>query len=116
MTALFEVGAPPTSRKIHDDIEGPDLDRQEMLAWCVQTSLETADRSRLSGTQERWWLPYASSEEAAMAAPIASGLLVVAPTAHSVPDVRLLPCLFLQTFPALEMSYRQNRSASSFRN
>ena len=24
-------------RQIHDDFEGPDLDRQEMLAWCVQT-------------------------------------------------------------------------------
>ena len=24
-------------RQIHDDIEGPDLDWQEMLAWCVQT-------------------------------------------------------------------------------
>ena len=29
-------------RQIYDDIEGPDLDRQEMLAWCVQTLLETA--------------------------------------------------------------------------
>ena len=29
-------------RQVHDDIEGPDLDQQEMLAWCVQTLLETA--------------------------------------------------------------------------
>ena len=33
-------------RQIHDDIEGPDLDRQEMLAWCVQTLLETAGQAK----------------------------------------------------------------------
>ena len=33
-------------RQIHNDIEGPDLDRQEMLAWCVQTLLETAGWTR----------------------------------------------------------------------
>ena len=61
------------------------------------------------------WLncPYVSSE---VAVPIVSGLLREAPTEHSVPDLRLLPCRFLQTFSALEMSERQNRSASSSRN
>ena len=34
-------------RQIHDDIEGPDLDRQEMLAWCVQTLLETAGQAKV---------------------------------------------------------------------
>ena len=33
-------------RQIHEDIEGPDLDRQEMLAWCVQTLLETAGQAK----------------------------------------------------------------------
>ena len=33
-------------RQIHDDIEGPDLDRQEMLAWCVHTLLETAGQAK----------------------------------------------------------------------
>ena len=33
-------------RQVHDDIEGPDLDRQEMLAWCVQTLLETAGQAK----------------------------------------------------------------------
>ena len=33
-------------RQIHDDIEGPDLDRQEMLAWCVQTLLEMAGQAK----------------------------------------------------------------------
>ena len=33
-------------RQIHNDIEGPDLDRQEMLAWCVQTLLETAGQAK----------------------------------------------------------------------
>ena len=33
-------------RQIHNDIEGPDLDRQEMLAWCVQTLLETAVQAK----------------------------------------------------------------------
>ena len=33
-------------RQIHDDIEGPDLDRQEMLAWCVKTLLETAGQAK----------------------------------------------------------------------
>ena len=47
-------------RQIHDDIEGPDLDRKEMLAWCVQTLLETAGRKR-NETQELWWRPSASS-------------------------------------------------------
>ena len=32
--------------QIKDDIEGPDLDRQEMLAWCVQTLLETAGQAK----------------------------------------------------------------------
>ena len=32
--------------QIHDDIEGPNLDRQEMLAWCVQTLLETAGQAK----------------------------------------------------------------------
>ena len=61
------------------------------------------------------WLncPYVSSE---VAVPIVSGLLREAPTEHSVPDLRLLPCRFLQTFSALEMSECQNRSASSSRN
>ena len=48
-------------RQIHDDIEGPDLDRQEMLAWCVQTLLETAGQAKAQRTQERWCLPSASS-------------------------------------------------------
>ena len=26
-------------RQIHDDIEGPDPDRKEVLTWCVQTFL-----------------------------------------------------------------------------
>ena len=33
-------------QQIHEDIEGPDLDRQEMLAWCVQTLLETAGQAK----------------------------------------------------------------------
>ena len=33
-------------RQIHDDIEGTDLDRQEMLAWCVQTLIETAGQAK----------------------------------------------------------------------
>ena len=33
-------------RQVHDDIEGTDLDRQEMLAWCVQTLLETAGQAK----------------------------------------------------------------------
>ena len=33
-------------RQIYDDIEGPDLDRQEMLAWCVQTLLDTAGQAK----------------------------------------------------------------------
>ena len=33
-------------RQIHDDIEGPGLDRQEMLAWCVHTLLETAGQAK----------------------------------------------------------------------
>ena len=33
-------------RQIHNDIEGPALDRQEMLAWCVQTLLETAGQAK----------------------------------------------------------------------
>ena len=33
-------------RQIHDDIEGPDLKRQEMLAWCVQTLIETAGQAK----------------------------------------------------------------------
>ena len=33
-------------RQVHDDIEGPDLDRQEMLAWCVQTLLKTAGQAK----------------------------------------------------------------------
>ena len=33
-------------RQIHDDIEGPDLDRQEMLAWCVQALIETAGQAK----------------------------------------------------------------------
>ena len=33
-------------RQIHEDIEGPDLDRQEMLAWCVHTLLETAGQAK----------------------------------------------------------------------
>ena len=33
-------------RQVHDDIEGPDLDRQEMLAWCVQTLIETAGQAK----------------------------------------------------------------------
>ena len=57
--------------------------------------------------------PYISSE---VAVPIVSGLLREAPTEHSVPDLRLLPCQFLQTFSALEMSECQNRSASYSRN
>ena len=28
------------------DSDGPDLDRQEMLAWCVQTLLETAGQAK----------------------------------------------------------------------
>ena len=36
-------------RQIHDDIEGTDLDRQEMLAWCVQTLLETAGQAKAQG-------------------------------------------------------------------
>ena len=33
-------------QQFHEDIEGPDLDRQEMLAWCVQTLLETAGQAK----------------------------------------------------------------------
>ena len=33
-------------QQIHEDIEGPDLDRQEMLAWCVHTLLETAGQAK----------------------------------------------------------------------
>ena len=33
-------------RQIHDDIEGPDLDRQEMLAWYFHTLLETAGQAK----------------------------------------------------------------------
>tara|TARA_B100000035_G_scaffold134972_1_gene114946 strand:- start:233 stop:598 length:366 start_codon:yes stop_codon:yes gene_type:complete len=33
-------------QQIHEDIEGPDLDRREMLAWCVQTLLETAGQAK----------------------------------------------------------------------
>ena len=33
-------------RQVHDGIEGTDLDRQEMLAWCVQTLLETAGQAK----------------------------------------------------------------------
>ncbi|ABB35970.1 hypothetical protein [Synechococcus sp. CC9605] len=33
-------------RQVLDDIEGPDLDRQEMLAWCVQTLIETAGQAK----------------------------------------------------------------------
>ena len=33
-------------QQIHEDIEGPDLDRQEMLALCVQTLLETAGQAK----------------------------------------------------------------------
>ena len=33
-------------RQIHDDIEGPDLKRQEMLAWCVQTLIETVGQAK----------------------------------------------------------------------
>ncbi|WP_114989539.1 hypothetical protein [Synechococcus sp. N19] len=33
-------------RQVHDDIEGTDLDRQEMLALCVQTLLETAGQAK----------------------------------------------------------------------
>ena len=33
-------------QQIHEDIEGPDLDRQEILAWCVQTLLETAGQAK----------------------------------------------------------------------
>ena len=33
-------------RQIHDDIEGPDLKRQEMLAWCVQILIETAGQAK----------------------------------------------------------------------
>mgnify|MGYP000435551111 CR=1 FL=1 len=47
-------------RQIHDDIEGPDLDRQEMLAWCVQTLIETAGQAKAQRNQERWWLLSAS--------------------------------------------------------
>ena len=35
--------------QIHEDIEGPNLDRQEMLAWCVQTLLETAGQAKAQG-------------------------------------------------------------------
>ena len=36
-------------QQIHEDIEGPDLDRQEMLAWCVHTLLETAGQAKVQG-------------------------------------------------------------------
>ena len=32
-------------RQVHDDIEGPDLDRQEMLAWCVQPLMAAAGQA-----------------------------------------------------------------------
>ena len=32
--------------QVHDDIEGPDLYRQMMLAWCVHTLLETAGQAK----------------------------------------------------------------------
>ena len=48
-------------RQIYDDIEGPDLDQQEMLAWFVQTLLETAGQAKAQRNPERWWLPSASS-------------------------------------------------------
>ena len=33
-------------RQVHADIEVPELDRQEMLAWCVQTLIETAGQAK----------------------------------------------------------------------
>ena len=48
-------------QQIKNDIDESGIDRQEMLAWCVQTLLETAGQAKAHGTQERWWLPSASS-------------------------------------------------------
>ena len=33
-------------RQIHDDVEGPDLERKEMLAWAVQTLMATAGQAK----------------------------------------------------------------------
>ena len=82
-----------------------------LLGWRIQIRRVMHDPPFLWAVSRN--CPYVSSE---VAVPIVSGLLREAPTEHSVPDLRLLPCRFLQTFSALEMSERQNRSASSSRN
>lgn len=33
-------------RQIHQDIEGPDLDRQEMLAWSIQNLMAAAGQAK----------------------------------------------------------------------
>lgn len=33
-------------RQIHDDVEGPDLERKEMLAWAVQTLMSAAGQAK----------------------------------------------------------------------
>ena len=48
-------------RQIHDDIEGPDLDRQESWPGAFRPCWRPPARPRPNGTQERWWLPSASS-------------------------------------------------------
>ena len=82
-----------------------------LLGWRIQIRRVMHDPPFLWAVSRN--CPYVSSE---VAVPIVSGLLREAPTEHSVPDLRLLPCRFLQTFSALEMSECQNRSASSSRN
>ena len=33
-------------RQIHDDVEGPDLERKELLAWAVQTLMAAAGQAK----------------------------------------------------------------------
>ena len=89
-------------RQIHDDIEGPDLDRQEMLAWCVQTLLEI--RPKRNETQELWWRPSASSIGCAV------WVLINVGTASTDAPTELLHSLYA------EFASSPVRSAGGFRS